>query len=508
MKFIKIALTKYVWLILAMLSLFFASGDSPIEIAVWLSPLLLLRFFREVKLWKGFVFTLPLMVAISLIADKGMLPIPFNIVVRLTVINSVIALIPYVFDRLLNRSLPKIIRTLLFPMTAVAVEVFVTSRFSGGTWGNPAYGINNLPLLQIVSVTGIWGIMFLIYWTASVLNEVWEHTHHFDDIRRTSTIFLTTLIVVYSFGLWRIHQEKPADNMIRVAGITPGPSYRGEMMEIFGKIFSANRTGEFDAGSIKANGEKKFQELLSESIKTANSGVEIVAWSEIATFIFKSDEEMYIQQAIQSAMEHEFYFIMGLMVLHDNCQELLANKQPFVENKLLFISPTGNVDWEYLKSNLAPGYEKIMTIPGDGILKSSKAEKGTLIGAICYDMDFPKHIRQAGLMKCDLLISPSLDWPEIKNTHTKMARMRAIENGISLLRPSNSGLSIAVDPYGNILSSIDDFTSNGAPLISSLPMRSVQTLYATFGDFWTWICAFGGIILIILGIVRIRKYKF
>ncbi|MFC2113075.1 nitrilase-related carbon-nitrogen hydrolase [Bacteroidota bacterium] len=279
------------------------------------------------------------------------------------------------------------------------------------------------------------------------------------------------------------------------------------MMEIFGKIFSASRTGEFDEGSIKATGEKKFQELLSESIKMAKSGVEIVAWSEGATFIFKNNEEMYIEQAIQSDMEHEFYFVIGLMVLHDNCQELLINKQPFLENKLLFISPTGNFDWEYSKLNLAPGYEKIMTIPGDGILKSSNTARGTVTGAICYDMDFSQYIRQTGLMKSDLLISSSSDWLEIKNTHTKMARLRAIENGISLLRPANSGISIAVDPYGNILSSIDDFTSNGAPLISSLPMGSVQTLYTTLGDFWTWICAFGGIILIIIGIVRTAKHK-
>lgn len=502
MKIIKTIISRYSWLVLAMISLFLAGGDHPVEIAVWLSPLLLLRFYHEVKLWKGFVFSMPLVVVISLIADKGMIPIPFNIIIRLTIITSVIALIPYVTDRLLIRSLPKSVKTLLFPMTAVAVEAFIASGFTGGTWGNPAYGINDMHLLQLVSVTGLWGMMFLIYWSASVFNEVWEHRHHLLDIRGIIIAFLTIFSIVYGFGLWRLHHKKPGKNIVRVAGITNGPASRAEMMRIFGKIFSSKRTGTLDVDSIRATIEKKYQELLTESIRLAKSGVEIVAWPEGATFIFESNEEMYIQQALQSIKEHKFYLGMGVMVLKDNCRNLVANNQPFMKNMLLFIAPDGKIVWEYSKRNLAPGYEKAMTIPGDGILKSSDNSIGKVTGVICYDMDFPKYIRQAGLLKSDLLIAPSNDWLEIKNTHTKMARLRAIENGFSLLRPANSGLSIAVDPYGNIVSSVDDFKCNGIPLVAVLPMGSVQTCYTLLGDFWTWICAFGGFILIILGIVR------
>ncbi|OGU55806.1 MAG: hypothetical protein A2V66_01330 [Ignavibacteria bacterium RBG_13_36_8] len=501
MKHAKAFVSVYGWLILAMLFLFLSGGDHPLEIAVWLSPLLLLRFFREVKLWKGVIFTLPLIVVVSLIADNGMTPIPMDIVIKLTIINSVILLIPYLADKLLTQSLPKSIKTFLFPMAVVAVEAFVASNFTGGTWGNPAYGIENMPLLQLTSITGIWGLMFLIYWSASVLNEIWEHRHTLGGIRKLIIVFIGILIIVYGFGLWRLHNEKPADNMIRVAGIAPGPEYRAEMMEIFGKIFSARRTGVFDEEGIRAAIEIQSQKLLSESIKMAQSGNEVVAWSEGATFIFKSDEEAYIQHAIQSAREYKFYLGMSVVVLDDSCQKLLANNQPFVENKLLLITPDGNIAWEYLKSNLAPGYESAMTIRGDRILKSANTAKGPVTGVICYDMDFPQYIRQAGIMKSDLLIAPSNDWLEIKNTHSKMARMRAIENGVSLLRPTSSGISIAVDPYGNIISYVDDFKGKGAPLVAVLPMGSVQTLYSTLGDFWIWVCAFGGVILIVLGIV-------
>jgi apolipoprotein N-acyltransferase len=280
------------------------------------------------------------------------------------------------------------------------------------------------------------------------------------------------------------------------------------MMEIFGKIFSSGSTGVFDVDGIRTSINKKYQDLLSKSTKIAECGVELVVWSEGATFIFKSDEEASIQHAIQAARDHEIYLGLGLAVLNDSCQNLLANNQSFMENKLILIAPDGSIVWEYLKWNLAPGYERAMTIPGDGQLKVANTVKGSVTGVICYDMDFPQYIRQSGSLKSDLLLAPSNDWPEIKNTHAKMARLRAIENGVSLLRPTSSGLSIAVDPYGKTLSCVDDFQGNGNPFVAVLPMGSVRTLYTTVGDFWTWVCVFGGCILIVLGMTSVIKKKY
>jgi apolipoprotein N-acyltransferase len=307
--------------------------------------------------------------------------------------------------------------------------------------------------------------------------------------------------------VYRLHYKKSSNNTARVAGVSPGPEHRVEMMKIFEEIFSADRSGSIDMGSMRAVMETKFHELLSESIKLAESGVEIVVWAEGAAVIFASDEEKYVEQAVYTSQEKNFYLGMSLVVLCDNYQDLLAKNQPIVKNKLLFITPENRVAWEYSKSNLVLGNEKAVTIPGDGVLKSTKTNKGTVTGAICYDMDFPRYIRQAGVINSDLLIAPSNDWPEIKNTHARMARLRAIENGISLLRPTSNGISIAVDPYGNIMSVVDDNKSTGDPLVAVLPMGSVKTLYAFVGDSWTMICVILGSVLIVLGIARRLREK-
>jgi apolipoprotein N-acyltransferase len=169
---------------------------------------------------------------------------------------------------------------------------------------------------------------------------------------------------------------------------------------------------------------------------------------------------------------------------------------------VILISPEGETVWQYAKFNRAPGMEQMMTIRGDGVLPVGIIPQGIVTGAVCYDMDFPAHIRQAGRMGSGLLIAPSNDWPEITHMHAAMARMRAIENGSSLLRPASSGISLAVDGRGRIRARVDDAESGGAPLTAVLPVHPVRTIYTALGDIWMWICAVGAAAFLLYGVLR------
>ena len=70
---------------------------------------------------------------------------------------------------------------------------------------------------------------------------------------------------------------------------------------------------------------------------------------------------------------------------------------------------------------------------------------------------FPEFIRQAGQGHADLLIVPANEWKAIKEIHAQMAAFRAIENGVSLIRPAASGISSAFDPWGRVLGVADYF---------------------------------------------------
>ena len=105
--------------------------------------------------------------------------------------------------------------------------------------------------------------------------------------------------------------------------------------------------------------------------------------------------------------------------------------------------------------------------------------------AICFDADFPEFIRQAGQGAADLLIVPANEWKAIKSLHAQMAAFRAIENGVSLMRPAASGISSAVDPWGRVLGVADYFAPGDGTLTAAGPDgRRPNTLCAD----WRSLC--------------------
>lgn len=108
--------------------------------------------------------------------------------------------------------------------------------------------------------------------------------------------------------------------------------------------------------------------------------------------------------------------------------------------------------------------------------------------AICFDLDFPRLIRQAGRERADIIVAPSSDWREIDPIHTRMATFRAIENGAALLRQTRLGLSIAVDRTGRVLAQADYFQSDDHVMLAVVPTRGVKTLYTQVGDVFAWLC--------------------
>jgi apolipoprotein N-acyltransferase len=190
--------------------------------------------------------------------------------------------------------------------------------------------------------------------------------------------------------------------------------------------------------------------------------------------------------------------------------DLYKDSQPFIKNKLIFILPDGNIAWEHMKAALVPGTEAIITIPGDGILKTVNipvVPVGPVTGAICYELDFPQLIRQAGRSSSSLLLAPANDWPAIKHMHAAMARTRAIENGLAVIRPTSGGISIAVDPYGRIVSQVDYFQSRGGALDAVLPVKPVATLYSSFGDLFAWLVLIGTLFLLIGVMIAYKRRR-
>lgn len=485
------------WLLLASVLLLLSGGDQPVELAVWLAPAALLRLVRDTRPWVGLPVALGLLAGTSLVADRGMLPVPAQVAVVITLVSAAWATLPYAADRVFSPPLPPLLRMLVFPASTVAVQTL----FGGsGTWGDRAYGIQSLPILQIASVLGIMGVAFLVSLSAAALNEIWEHRSRPWGARPVAAAYLAIMLAAYGFGEWRLRDSGPGDSEMAVAGIVPAPGHREAMMRAFTLL--ASPPGDPEGDRLRALMEETAAGLLRESERLAQAGAELVLTSEGAVVLREAEEDAFLRRAGWVAKEQGIHLGLGLVVIGDRGAQTAG---PFLENKLTLLGPDGSVAWEYRKRNLAPGLERQWFIAGDGRLPEARSGTGIVTGAICYDMDFPRHIRQAGRMGASLLLAPSNDWPEIRETHWRMARFRAIEQGVAVLRPSSSGVSTAVDAWGRVLARVDYDGSEGGPVMASLPVGPLPTLYSRYGNAWTWGCVAGALALWTLAAVRMRR---
>ncbi len=236
-------------------------------------------------------------------------------------------------------------------------------------------------------------------------------------------------------------------------------------------------------------------DLLQRSEREARAGAKVVFWAETSGFVFQEDEPALIARGRDLARSERIYLGMAYAAWRRGAPRPL-------ENKLVLIDPHGEVAWRFLKAIPVPGPEAAISAPSDGRLKVATTPYGQLSGVICFDMDFPGLLAQAGELGVDMLIDPSGDWREIDPFHTEMARYRAIEQGFNMIRQVNRGLSVAVDDQGRILAAMDHFATQDRDLVAQVPTRGVRTLYSRVGDAFAWACIVGTIVLIVLAARR------
>src|SRR4030065_2177250 len=122
---------------------------------------------------------------------------------------------------------------------------------------------------------------------------------------------------------------------------------------------------------------------------------------------------------------------------------------------------------------------------------------GKLAGVICDDSDFPYVIRQVSQKGVDILLNPSFE-PTSENiiAHSQMAPFSAIANGMSIFRPTSMGISLAIDPYGRILGSMDATRVDQRVFVVQLPNHHIHTVYSLVGELFGWMLAVGFMVIV------------
>ena len=176
-----------------------------------------------------------------------------------------------------------------------------------------------------------------------------------------------------------------------------------------------------------------------------------------------------------------------------------AGLQAIYQNSILAIGPDGKVLTRYAKHHLVPFGEYVpwrSLLPFPRLVESlgdftpGPGPRTLAIGphpyvgvAICYEAIFPGHVVDDAI-RPDWIFNATNDawfgstigpWQ-----HLASARMRAVEEGLPLVRAANTGVSAVIDAYGRTRAMLG--LGKTGIIDSRLPQSLPRTAYARFGD--------------------------
>jgi len=377
--------------------------------------------------------------------------------------------------------LPGTARVFAFAIAWTLAEWARGHAFTGLPWNLIGYAWSGgfpgaILMLQSVAWIGIYGLSFLTVLAASLPSLLGATSlTPLPRVRRLLPVAGGALLVLVPGlgGAIRLAATPTADTGIWLRVVQP----------------SIPQTIKWDPSAAQRN----FRLLLDLSNAPANRAIAAVVWPEAAT-PFLLERDAYHGREIGSVAASRGYVITGA-VRADPTTGPIAQ----IWNSLEALNGDGEIAARYDKAHLVPFGEYV---PLRGILPVQKITPGTLdysagpgprtirlgglppfAAMICYEVIFPgaivdEHDRPAWML--NLTNDAWYGRSSGPYQHFAIARTRAVEEALPLVRVANNGVSGVVDALGRVVARIDLDTVGYADL--PLPAAHSTTPYARWGD--------------------------
>lgn len=241
------------------------------------------------------------------------------------------------------------------------------------------------------------------------------------------------------------------------------------------------------------NRAQLVNKLVSMSRRAGFDGVSAVIWPETAPpFIIEPGTPSL--PILGSAAPPGGYLVTG-------AARSTGRREDGVWNSLLVIDPSGEIVAHYDKVHLVPLGEYIpfrkQLAPVSGAIGRGSFEVGqgritlelprlpSFSPVICYEVIFPAAVTGPGARPRWLLNVTNDAWFGLSSgpyQHLVSARVRAVEEGLPMIRAANTGVSAVIDAYGRVLAALD--MQQEGIIDHRLPAARAATPYSRWGD-WT-----------------------
>ncbi|VVS92272.1 apolipoprotein N-acyltransferase [Desulfoluna spongiiphila] len=402
--------------------------------------------------------------------------------------------------------------SLLFaPVLWVALEYLRTMALTGFPWGLLGYTQqNSLALIQVVDVTGVYGLSFLVVLVNTALALCVVPLADRESGRcgwgapvLGMAVAAACVGAAFVYGTHRMAQVDEAQG--RATTLKVGV--------VQGNIDQAVKwDGAYQFATLET-----YRRLSAEALKQKP---DLVVWPETATpFYYLNPVDGVLTREVNRGLaQGDADWILGAPAAER------AGQGWRYFNRAYAVTSEGAVIGSYDKVHLVPFGEYI---PFQDLLffvkrlvasagNFSAGTKGDTIKGwdwqvgvqICFESIFPELSVASVRSGAGLLVNLTNDaWFGRSGApfqHFQMARFRAVETRRALARSANTGISGFVDPVGRVTGATQLYEE--AWRVASLPVMSLTSLYVRFGDLFAWVCA--GLALLmgpVIGGVRRRN---
>ncbi|MFC2149460.1 apolipoprotein N-acyltransferase [Candidatus Auribacterota bacterium] len=422
----------------------------------------------------------------------------------------------FIIERFLRKG-----RSIIFwaPALWVALE-YIRGEiiFTCPIFNTSAAQVHCKSLIQIASVTGAWGVSFVV-----ILINVLIYENLFLGVikkegvkSKVSTITaLMIVFIVFAYGIFELKHSK--DNIggqpFKIAVIQPDIKQDMKKPRIYNDHVMDRLTGL----TLQAEKEHPGLVIWPENSVQGELRYDKEMYRRVTALVNKLDIPILLGSLDSLPGETRKFYMTAFLVYP-------LRKVPAVYNKIRlfpFVEYIPLLDYvPYIKElfdiwTFSPGSEYyVFEVPQ--IIKERKSGEGgrrtetrmVKFGTlICFEDLFSDLSRRLAVKDIDFLVNITNDacFKESNRqmSHAYCSLLRAVENRTFLVRAANSGYSCVIDPYGYIVKDLRDKNGNTlyVPGYFTYELRPIHknTLYEKYGDYFPVACC----IISLIGLLAI-----